>query len=146
MSLFPLIDAPDTGQAPSPTTLPLAREVDWDFKTNTPVWRNGEPVIVTGQRAVLVWAWNALHTPRFAHDVFSHNYGLEVDALIGKPYSAAVRQSEAVRMVRDALLINPYITAVHQIYARFEGSTLYLTYAISTIYGEVKQDEFDIAL
>ena len=51
MSLFPLIDAPDTGTAQS---LPPAREVAWDFVLDQPIWRSGSPLYVTGADAVLV--------------------------------------------------------------------------------------------
>ena len=67
MSLFPLISQPDIGALTATEGLPLYREVDWDFRTNKPVWKGGNPVYVTGARAVLVWAWNALHTERYAH-------------------------------------------------------------------------------
>ena len=146
MSLFPLIDAPDTGQLASDASLPLCREVDWNFETNRPVWRGGQPVFVTGARAVLVWAWNALHTQRFAHDVFSANYGQDLYRLVGRPYSDGVRQSEAVRILRDTLLVNPYITAVEQVEVSFEGSTLHLAARLKTIYGEESIDGLDIAL
>lgn len=146
MSLFPLISTPDTGQLTGNGRLPLCREVDWNFKTNRPVWRGGQPVFVTGARAVLVWAWNALHTQRFAHDVFSTNYGQDISQLVGRPYSDGVRQSEAVRILRDTLLVNPYITAVEQVEVAFEGSTLRLTARLNTIYGEVPIDGLDITL
>ena len=38
MSLFPLISEPDTGELTGSDGLPLYREVDWDFRTNKPVW------------------------------------------------------------------------------------------------------------
>ncbi len=146
MGLFPLIEAPVTGQPVTTGSLPLCREVDWNFETNRPVWRGGQPVFVTGARAVLVWAWNALHTQRFAHDVFSTNYGQDLSRLVGRPYSDGVRQSEAIRILRDTLLVNPYITAVEQVEVAFEGSTLHLTARLKTIYGEVPIDGLDIAL
>ena len=83
MSLF---NEPNTGELISAEGLPLYQEVDWDFRTNKPVWRGGNPVLVTGARAVLVWAWNALHTTRFAHDVFSTDYGLDGNSLLGQAY------------------------------------------------------------
>ena len=146
MSLFPLISQPDTGQVQESAGLPLYREVDWNFETNQPVWRGGEPVFVTGMRAVLVWAWNALHTQRFAHDVYSSAYGQDCASLIGKPYTEAVRQSEAIRSIRETLLVNPYITAVTQVSVAFSGSTLRLSFKMTTIYGEVSLDECNIAL
>lgn len=146
MSLFPLISAPDVGSLSAGSSLPLFREVDWDFQKNIPIWRGGEPVIVTGARAVLVWAWNALHTIRFDHDIFSSDYGLDRGALMGKSFSEEVRRSEACRVVRDTLKINPYITSVSQVSSSFEDSTLRLSIKMTTIYGEVSIDECDIAL
>lgn len=134
MSLFPLIDAPDTGNAQS---LPPAREVAWDFVLDQPIWRSGSPLYVTGADAVLVWAWNCIHTERFAHDVFTADYGQDLAGLIGQPYGDEVRQSEAIRKIREALMINPYITAVDQINASLKGSVLQISFNLTTIYGEV---------
>ena len=145
MSLFPLIDQPDDGELIG-TSLPLYRETDWDFKTNRPVWRGGNPVFVTGARAVLVWAWNALHTERFSHDVFSYDYGPDFSGLLGRPYTDEVRQSEAIRIVRETLMVNPYITAVTQVSVSFQESVLTLGFKLTTIYGEVSIDGCDIAL
>lgn len=145
MSLFPLINQPDVGELLD-TGLPLFRETDWDFNANCPVWRGGNPVFVTGARAVLVWAWNALHTERFSHDVFSADYGPDFTGLIGQPYTEEVRQSETIRIVRETLMVNPYITAVTQVSAVFHDSVLMLSCKLTTIYGEVSIDGCDIAL
>ncbi len=146
MSLFPLITEPDTGALTETGGLPLYQEVDWNFQSNKPVWRGGNPVYVTGARAVLVWAWNVLHTTRFAHDVFSTDYGLDGNSLLGQAYSEEVRQSEAIRVVRETLQVNPYITGVSQVSMSFEGSVLHLGFKLTTIYGEVTIDDCDIAL
>ena len=146
MSLFPLISGPDTWELAAAEGLPLYREVDWNFQTNKPVWRGGNPVFVTGARAVLVWAWNALHTMRFDHDVFSTDYGLDGYSLLGQAYSEEVRESEAIRVVKETLQVNPYITNVSQVSVSFEGSVLYLSFKLTTIYGEVTIDDCDIAL
>lgn len=129
-----MIDTPDTGTAQS---LPPAREVAWDFVLDPPIWRSGSPLYVTGADAVLVWAWNCIHTERFAHDVFTAAYGQDLAGLIGQPYGDEVRQSEAIRKLREALMINPYITAVDQVSARFEGAMLIVSFRMHTIYGEV---------
>lgn len=146
MSLFPLISQPDVGALTATEGLPLYREVDWDFRTNKPVWKGGNPVYVTGARAVLVWAWNALHTERFAHDVFSSDYGPDFSTLRDKPYTEEVRQAEAIRIIRETLLVNPYITDVTQVSAEFADSTLTLRFKLTTIYGEVSIDGCDITL
>lgn len=143
--LFPLIDAPDTGSADS-GTLPLAREVAWDFTRDQPIWRSSRPVYVTGADAVLVWAWNCIHTVRLAHDVFTSDYGQDLSGLIGQPYGDEVRQSEAIRKLREALLISPYITAVDQISASFEDSWLHISFSLTTIYGEVSVRDAAISI
>ena len=99
--------------------------------------RTATEITATGADAVLVWAWNCIHTERFAHDVFTSDYGQDLAGLIGKPYGDEVRQSEAVRKLREALLINPYITSVDQVSATFEGSWLHVSFSLHTIYGEV---------
>lgn len=146
MSLFPLISRSDSGASAGSQDLPLYREVDWNFTANRPVWRGGAPVFVTGARAVLVWAWNALHTERFAHDVFSAGYGTEFSQLPGRSCTEEVRQAEAVRIVRETLLVNPYITDVTQTAISFEKSALRLSFCMTTIYGEVTMDGCDITL
>ena len=139
MTLFPLIEAPD--QAGLGTgALPLYREVAWDFDADRPRWRGGSPVWVTGAQAVATWAWNALHAVRGHLVLFTRNYGCELQELTGRPYTAEVKEAEAVRYVQECLKVNPYINDVTQISASFSGSTLSLQCVVSTIYGEVNVD------
>ena len=139
MTLFPLIEAPDqTGQGSG--VLPLYREIAWDFDADRPQWQNGSPVWVTGAQAVATWAWNALHAVRGHLDLFTRNYGCEIQSLTGRPYTAQIKEAEAVRYVRECLEVNPYITDVRQISVDFSGSTLSLKCLVDTIYGEVNVD------
>lgn len=133
MNLFPMIQPK---AAVKTVSLPMAKEVTWDFERDLPVLKNGEPVFVEGAPAVAVWAWNALHTVRCRHPVFSRQYGCELETLIGKPYSADTKKAEAVRFVREALTVSPYITAVNDIRVRFshEGR-LTVSCRIETVYG-----------
>jgi len=137
MSLFPIIQ-PQIVE--TDITLPLYKEVKWDFEKNVPVFRNGSPVIVTGKEAVLVWAWKALHTPRFRHEIYTWDYGCEVESLIGQPFTEELKQSEAVRYVKECLMINPYITDVTNVAVSFADGKLSISCTIKTIYGEVTID------
>lgn len=139
MALFPLIDLPDV-PGETGVRMPLFREAAWDFKHNVPIWRGGEPVYVTGASAVLVWAWNTLHAEKGLRDVWTRDYGLGIRELTGRAYTKDVRQSEAVRYVRDALSVNPYITGVDAVSVAFTGSELTVSCRIQTIYGEVNMD------
>lgn len=115
----------------------LCRDAAWDYEADRPVFRGGEPVACTGREAVLAWCWNALHTPRFRHEIYSWAYGCEVESLIGTAYSEALKRSEAARYVREALEPNPYLTGVSNASAAFDGDTGHLTVSceIETVYG-----------
>ncbi len=133
-SLFPLLDL----ETPSTVaTDQLYRDVLWDCEKNQPVWRDGNPVWVTGAEAVQSWTARALHTIRRSSDVFSADFGCDLASLAGQPYTEAVRQSEAARTIRECLTINPYIRDVQQISVDFSESTLHLSCTVQTVYGEV---------
>lgn len=133
MNIFPMIQPTVTV---SVAPLPMAREIAWDFEKDLPVLKNGEPVFVEGAPAVAVWAWNALHTVRYRHPVFSWQYGCELESLIGRQYSADTKKAEAVRYVREALTVSPYITAVNDIRVEFRhDGLLTVSCKIETVYG-----------
>ena len=135
MSLFPSIQPQSVKTG---TELKLYKEVKWDFENNIPVFKNGSPVIVTGKEAVLIWAWKALHTPRFRYEIYTWDYGCEVESLIGRPFTDELKQAEAARYVRECLLINPYITEISDVSVSFGDGTLNISCTIETVYGEVQ--------
>lgn len=134
-NLLPLIAAENEAQAQDTTQ--LYREIKWDDGRNVPLWRGGNPVWVTGAEAVRSWMMMALHTVRRGTDLFSADYGCELEELVGEPFSEDVRQSEAVRRVRECLLTNPYIKEVQQVSCTFVGSLVTIQCSVVTIYGEV---------
>nr|WP_243249466.1 DUF2634 domain-containing protein [Anaerotruncus rubiinfantis] len=119
------------------TELPLYKEAAWDFEKEQPIFRGGNPVIVTGKEAVKVWCWKALLTERTRYEIYSWDFGSEVESLIGQNYSDELKQAEAVRYVREALEINPYVTDISSISVSFADGVLAVSAAINTIYGEV---------
>ncbi len=137
MNIFPMIQ-PQVME--TITELKLYKEVKWDFENNLPVFRNGSPVIVSGKEAVLIWARKALQTPRFRYEIYTWDYGCEVESLIGHPYTEELKQSEAARYVKECLLINPYIMGVHNITTQLTEETLNISCTIETLYGEVNID------
>lgn len=137
MTLFPMIQPETESIGSTENDYPMYREVKWDYGKNAPVYKSGNPVIAEGTEAVKVWAWNALHTPRFRYEIHTWDYGNETESLVGQPYSDELKQSEAARYVRECLIINPYITDVKDITVSFANDTLSVTAALVTIYGEV---------
>lgn len=132
--LFPSIQPQAT--AAEDAGLPLCREAAWDFARGCPLFRQGSPVIVEGLEAVKVWACKALLTARARYEIYSWNYGSELETLIGQDYSDNLRQAEASRYIREALQINPYITRVTVGNVSFSAGTLALSVNLKTVYGE----------
>ena len=139
-SLFPLIAAPAQDSSGAAAALPLYREVAWDFEADLPIWRRGSPYWVTGREAVTTWIYNTIKTARREVDIFDPDWGNEIQALTGRPFSPEVKESEAARYLKEALVVNPYIPDVRQIQAELDGSSLRVACAVDTIYGEVDLD------
>ncbi len=136
-TLFPMFTAPTAVQSQD---LPLYRDVLMDYEAGRPVWESGNPVFVTGLEAVKGWAWRAIATARYRYPHFSWSYGCELENLVGQPYQAETKKSEAERYVKEALLVSPYIREVRVSDTRFEGSTLHMTVEFSTVYGKERID------
>lgn len=134
MELFPIIQ-PQLQEVN--TELPLYKEVAWDFTTGKPIFREGSPVFVTGKEALKVWIYKALLTPRTGFAIYTWNFGNEANALVGQNFTAETKRAEAARYVREALLVNPYITKVSEVTVDFAGSKLTINAAVETVYGEV---------
>lgn len=135
-TLFPTIQ-PEIADVPE---LSMYKEVKWDYENNIPVFVNGKPVVVSGKEAVLVWIWKTLQTPRYRYEIYTWDYGSEIESLIGLPFTEELKQSEATRYVRECLLVNPYITDVKNITVSFSGDKLSIGCEVETIYGEVEVD------
>ena len=133
MSLFPMYSI---SQGSAAGELPLYTDVAMDYASGTPRWESGNPVIVSGLEAVKSWAWRAAATARYRYKCFSWDYGCELESLVGQPYQADTKRSEAARYVRDALLVSPYITDCQVEDVAFEGDTLHLNVTFTTVYGK----------
>ena len=137
MSLFPMYQMPEE---PRTAALPLYTDVRMDYDRGVSVWENGNPVLVSGLEAVKGWAWRAIATARYRYPIYSWSYGCELESPTGQPYQADTKRSEAERYVRDALLVNPYIREVQVENTTFQGSTLHMTVALTTVYGKERLD------
>ena len=130
-TIFPFIQ-PDNKEK---KTLPLYRDIKWDFARDTPMFRSGNPVIAYGLEAVKTWAYCALRTTRFRHIIYTHNYGNEIESLIGKPFSTSVKTAEAKRYIEECLTVSPYIRSVTDISVAFSDGKLSIDCSINTVYG-----------
>ena len=135
MNLFPMIQ-PELELKDA--SLPMYKEIAWDFEHNIPIYKNGSPKWITGKEAVLVWACKALHVQKYSYPIYSWNYGCQLESLIGQTVSEELKQSEAMRYVRQTLTENPYITDVKEVSVSFTNDVLSISCILNTRYGEVK--------
>ena len=140
MELFPSIQP----QLLEEEVMQIPQEVKWDFISDTPVFKNKNPVIISENEAIKVWIWNALKTARKRFVIFTHDYGNDFEELIGQPYSESIKQMEAKRYLEECLLINPYIQSVNNVDVSFQNDKLTISFSVTTLYGSIEMvgDEF----
>lgn len=136
MSIFPFINPPPNLEENN--NFPLYREIAWDFKINEPIIENGEFKIVEGNEAIKVWIYLSLMTPNKQYPIYSWDYGSEIKELVGKNYTKALTEAECERLIKECLLINPYITEVQILDTSFKDSVLSCNVKVTTIYGDME--------
>lgn len=139
MSIFPFmnIDEVEVNIENSNSELPMYYEVGWNYIKDEPLIENNEFVIVEGNEAIKVWIYKAIKTARYQYPIYSWDYGCEISSLIGQKYTKGLTKSEAERYIKEAILINPYVTDVKIIDINFSEDILSVSIQVDTIYGEV---------
>lgn len=139
MSIFPFmsIDEVEVNIENSNNELPMYYEVGWNYIKDEPLIENNEFVIVEGNEAIKVWIYKAIKTARYQYPIYSWDYGCEISSLIGQKYTKGLIKSEAERYIKEAILINPYVTDVKIIDINFSEDILSVSIQVDTIYGEV---------
>ena len=139
MSIFPFMNIEDieSNIENSIDELPMYYEVGWYYIKDEPLIENNEFVIVEGNNAIKVWIYKAIKTVRYQYPIYSWDYGCEISSLIGQKYTKGLTKSEAERYIKEAILINPYITDVKIIDINFSEDILSVSIQVDTIYGEV---------
>lgn len=135
MSFFPFID---TSLQEENTDLPLYVEIAWDFNKNIPIVENGEFKLVEGNEAIKVWVRKAILTNRYAHLIYSFDYGSELTELIGDKYTKGLTKMEAKRFIEECLQINPYIRSIEITDIGFINENLKVKIQLETVYGEAE--------
>ncbi|HBF7897424.1 DUF2634 domain-containing protein [Clostridioides difficile] len=137
-TIFPFIGVPEDYILPKTEELPIFREVAWDFEKDEPILEKGDFKIIEKKEALKVWIYKCIKTNRYEHEIYSLEYGTELSELIGQKYTKGLTESEASRLIKEALLINPYILEVNVKSANFNRDVLSANVKVSTIYGEVE--------
>ena len=117
-----IIEEDETDKEPS--------DYEIDFTTGELTGR-----IITGLDAIKQWIRLALGTDRYFYNQFSWDYGSELNELIGQSYSEEYIESEATRMVTDALSTNKDIDGISSLHVVMENDSLQISFIVNTPYG-----------
>lgn len=121
--------------------LPLLTEYAWDFEQDKFLYDgNGHHIIVTGQEALKVWIYKALKTERYEHEAYSWSYGIELKPFIGKVMSVEERYSELQRVIKECLMVSPYIKSIDKVDFSHDGSLVTCQISLTSVYGQVILD------
>ena len=101
-------------------------------------WQTGRVSgTVDGMDALKQVIYKVLQTERFAHLIYSWNYGFEANRLIGQ--SAAFLRSEIQRLVTEALLADDRITAVENFKISITGKRqAAVEFTVVSVFGETE--------
>lgn len=127
--LFPFMMNEDDEQV---TTSNTYKEYDFDFDKGILTGK-----VVEGKEAVKVWIYKTLMTKRYIHDIYSWDYGHDLDELIGQGYDKGFIDSEVERMIKDCLSINEKIESCTGFEISFENDKLSVSLTANTVFGEV---------
>jgi len=123
------------------TALPHMTEIAVDLASGQPILEtDGRFRLVSGLEAVRVWIWRALQADnlRFAFAAHTDSYGHQLHLLAGKALPEA--ESRLPGLVKEALLVCPYITGVERFLFTREGDRLRAAFTVRTVYGVLEAE------
>ena len=111
------------------------KEYEVDFETGQLTGR-----IVEGVEAIKVWIWCCLHTQRFRWPIYSWDYGADLEQYIGQSITEEFLNADCEDEIREALLVNPYITDIEDFEASFDNGKLSISFTAVTKFGNTEVD------
>lgn len=91
-----------------------------------------------GLNAIKQAVMKVFQTDRFWYDIYSFDYGHELTLLLGS--SPEFVQSEATRMIQEALLPDDRIDSVENVEAEINGDQITIRFTVVTVYGSFEQE------
>lgn len=144
MSEFPFIPDNFTETTAETVTndLPVFAEWAFDFDKKELLLKNGKPYLVYKNEALKIWIWKALnpHAERYNYNAYTFAYGNEFNTLLARFTESEVKRSELKRIIKDALLVNPYIKECTNFKFEQTGSKTRIEFDCLTIYGKTTNE------
>lgn len=140
ISLFPFLNNNIATLNQSQQKQKIPKEWAWDFEKNEFKLKDGKPYIVEGIEALKIWIYKVLNTQRYRYLAYTWDYGVEIEDLIGKPYTQEFKESEFKNMIEEALKINPYISGIKNIELSLTNDKVTANFDVVTTLGVVNID------
>lgn len=81
-----------------------------------------------------------LHTERYMHEIYTDEYGIELQALIGENFDLV--EAEIGRIIKEALLADDRVVNVENIQAtKLDSTSLLITFSVESIFGTLAFEE-----
>lgn len=125
--MFPF-DIEDEDTVVEEESIPTDYEID--FKTGKLTGR-----MISGLDAIKQWVLIVLGTDRYFYTQYSWDHGSDLNSLIGQSPDKEYIESEAKRMVEDALSVNDDILGIDDFACEIEDDKLTVRFTLNTIYG-----------
>ena len=122
--------------------LPVFREYAYDFENNCLKTDSvGNTIIVEENEALKIWIYKALITARYRYVTYTDDYGSELDDLTGIGLSYDIITSEIQRMITEALIYSPYITAIKDFNFEKLSAGIKVKFTVSSIYDDLEIEQ-----
>lgn len=108
-------------------------EAGYTYKLSTERIQNNIDDLESVKQAVK----KILMTPQFEHEIYSFDYGIDLESLLGKePEELTISLK---RMIREALLYDDRVTSIDNFEIGFSEDECLCEFTVSTIYGEYQE-------
>lgn len=125
--------------------VPKTKEITWVRRRDLPsrtyrIDRERKRIagLCDGLEAMRQAVWKVLETERFAHLIYSWDYGAELAGLIGKPASYLYPAIEA--RITEALLQDERVQGVGPFAFERQGGRVHVTCRVQTIFGALEAE------
>lgn len=142
--LFPTFEMPALVEDDNQVEVQYPRSPLFNFETGDFVVDGaGRFVMADGHTAWAQWCKKAVLTERFAHLVYSTEYGSELQAASNQPTRGAVK-SEIERTITETLLVDPRTQAVIDFEFHFIGDSARVSFTVVPVIGQEQRLEVQV--
>jgi hypothetical protein len=94
---------------------------------------------VDGQDAVLQTVYKILNTERYQYPIYSHNFGIELVDLFGKPVPLVC--AELKQRITEALIQDSRIQSVDAFDFQTSKGIIHVVFTVHSIYGDISAEK-----